>query len=68
MQFLDCSTKKFEVSSPTIILSLLSLSFPRKTTTDGVIFSPYEFGIISTPPFRYTPIHEKVVPKSKPIA
>ena len=62
IQFLWCLTKISVVSSPTRISSSLNI------TTEGVIFSPTEFGIISTPPFLYTPIQENVVPKSKPIA
>ena len=37
-------------------------------TIEGVILSPFLFGIISTPPFLNTPMQEKVVPKSNPQA
>ena len=51
------------------------MSSPTKTsefgsiiTMDGVVLSSFLFGIISTFPSLYTPIQEKVVPKSNPMA
>ena len=52
-----------------IASSPLNIEFSSKIVTiDGVVCSPSLFGIISTPPFLKTPIQEKVVPKSKPMA
>ena len=39
-----------------------------KETIEGIIFSPISLGIISTLPFRKTPIQHLLVPKSIPIA
>jgi hypothetical protein len=51
------------VSSPTRTSEFWSI-----ITIDGVVFSSFLFGTISTFPFLYTPMHEKVVPKSNPTA